>query len=81
MELRRPAVLVDSDGRESDVFILDISGDGFRFQAADPPRIGEEVNLRVERDQLFPARILWVLGNEGGGQFLTPATCSEWTEA
>jgi len=81
MELRRPALLVDSDGRECDILILDISGDGFRFEASDPPRIGEEVTLRVERSQEFAAQILWVLGNEGGGRFLTPASLSEWTDS
>ena len=71
IDLRRPAVMVDSDGREQDVTILDVSSGGFRLEAADSPRIGEFVALRVERGEEFQAQIRWALGNEAGGVFLT----------
>jgi hypothetical protein len=70
VDLRRPAVLIDSDGRETDVTILDVSSGGFRLEALDAPRIGDFVTLRVERDHQFPAQIRWALGIEAGGVFL-----------
>lgn len=70
VELRRPAVLVDSDSKPTDVVILDISSGGFRIECGDDLKIGEFVQLRVEHGQEFPAQIRWVLGNEAGGVFL-----------
>lgn len=71
IDLRRPAVMVDSEGREHDVTILDVSSGGFRLETAESPRIGEFVALRVERGEEFQAQIRWALGNEAGGVFLT----------
>lgn len=73
VDLRRPAVLIDSDGSESDVIILDVSSGGFRLQVTESPRIGEFVTLRVEHRDEFPAQIRWALGEEAGGVFLTVA--------
>ena len=70
VDLRRGAVMIDSDGREQDVIILDVSSGGFRLEATESPRIGEFVSLRVERGAEFPAQIRWALGNEAGGVFL-----------
>lgn len=70
IDVQRPAVLVDSDGRETGVLILDVSSGGFRLQVEDDLKIGEFVTLRVERGQEFPAQIRWALGNEAGGVFL-----------
>ena len=71
VDLRRPAVMVDSDGGEHDVTILDVSSGGFRLEVTETPRIGEFVSLRVERGETFPAQIRWALGKEAGGVFLT----------
>ena len=71
VDLRRPAVLVDSDGSERAITILDISSGGFRMEGAEGTRIGELVQVRVERGVALPAQIRWVLGNEAGGVFLT----------
>lgn len=70
VDLRRPAVLIDSDGREQNVTILDVSSGGFRLEVTEAPRIGEFVTLRVERRQEFASQIRWALGNEAGGVFL-----------
>lgn len=70
VDLRRPAVLIDSDGVEQDVTILDVSSGGFRLKVEETPRIGEFVTLRVERGEEYPTQIRWALGNEAGGVFL-----------
>lgn len=72
VDLRRPAILIDSDKRESDVTILDVSSGGFRIEVAESPRIAEFVTLRVEHGIEFPAQIRWALGNQAGGVFLKP---------
>ena len=72
IDLRRQAVMVDSDGREHDVTILDVSSGGFRLEVSESPRIGEFVTLRVEHGEQFPSQIRWALGTEAGGVFLTP---------
>ena len=72
VDLRRSAVLIASDGGETDVTILDVSSGGFRLEIEDSPKVGELVKLRVEHRQEFPAQILWVLGAEAGGVFLAP---------
>src|SRR5436853_5678031 len=61
VDLRRPAVMIDSDGRESRVLILDVSSGGFRLGVTESPRIGEFVTLRVERRDEFRAQIRWAL--------------------
>lgn len=78
IDLRRSAVMIDSDGRESDVVILDISSGGFRLEALESPRIGEFVTLRVEHGEEFPAQIRWALGDQAGGIFLTKAGYENW---
>jgi hypothetical protein len=72
VDVRRPAVLVDSEGHEASVIILDVSRGGFRLEVTEAPLVGELVTLRVERGEEFPAQIRWVLGNEVGGVFLDP---------
>jgi hypothetical protein len=70
IDLRRPAALINSDGVETDVVILDVSRGGFRLEVSEDLRIGERVTLRAEHDR-FPAEIRWALGKEAGGVFLT----------
>jgi PilZ domain len=77
VDLRRPAILVDSKGGERDVTILDISRGGFRLETSEIPRVGEFVTVRVERDVGFAAQIRWALGNEAGGVFIEPADGSD----
>lgn len=71
IDLRRPAIMIDSDGREHPVTILDVSSGGFRLEVAEIPRIGEFVTLRVEHGEEFPTQIRWALGTEAGGVFLS----------
>jgi hypothetical protein len=78
IDVRRPAVLINSDGAEFDVTILDVSNGGFRLEVMENPRTGEMVTLRVERDEEYPAQIRWVLGSEAGGVFLALANYSDW---
>ena len=68
------AILVDSDGGELPVEVLDLSSGGFRLRAGEPLVIGEQVRLRVPRYGDFPAQIQWVEGDEAGGRFLERMT-------
>lgn len=78
IDLKRPAVLIDSDGCESAVTILDVSSGGFRLEVSEGSRIGEFVTLRVERGQEFPAQIRWALGSQAGGVFLAGVFPEDW---
>jgi hypothetical protein len=71
VDLRRPATLVNSDGADIPVVILDVSSGGFRLEVSEHLRIGERVTLQVERGETIPAQIRWALGSEAGGVFLT----------
>lgn len=73
IDVRRPAVMIDSDGRISTVTILDISGSGFRIEIFETPSIDEIVTLRVEHGDEFRAQIRWALGGEAGGIFVAGA--------
>lgn len=66
------AVLVDSDGGELAVEVIDLSRGGFRLRTTEPLVIGEEIRIRGGRYGDFSARVQWVQGYEAGGQFLTP---------
>ena len=79
IDVRRSAVLIDSDGVEAGVVILDVSSGGFRLKVEELPRIGELVKLRVDKSDEFSAQIRWALGDEAGGVFLTPVDYSEWS--
>ena len=79
IDLRRPAVLINSDGDAMRVTVLDVSSGGFRLEVPESPKIGEMVTLKVERQAEFPAQIRWVLGNEAGGVFLTSVDYSDWS--
>ena len=69
-----PATLVDSDGGELPVEVLDLSSGGFRLRAGEPLVVGEEVRLRVPKYGDFQAQIHWVAGHEAGGRFLERMT-------
>jgi len=71
--LGRAAVLVNSQGAQSDVVIVNISAGGFRVKTNDSVEVGELVTLLVERGVAFAGQIRWVLGEDAGGVFLTPA--------
>jgi len=68
------AVLVDSDGGELPVEVIDLSSGGFRLRTTEPLVAGEEVSLRVARYGDFSAQIQWVEGYEAGGRFLEPVS-------
>jgi hypothetical protein len=68
------AVLVDTDGGELAVQVLDLSSGGFRLRAPEVLVAGERGTLRVSRYGDFPVQILWVVDCEAGGRFLAPVT-------
>ncbi len=80
IDLRRPAVLIDSDGIESTATILDVSSAGLRLYVSESLRLGELVTLRAEHGEACPLEIRWTLGNEAGAVFLTPVDYGEWTQ-
>jgi hypothetical protein len=79
VDIRQLAKLVDSDGVEHDVIILDVSSGGFRLGVTQCPRIGEFVTVRAGRGRDFEAQIRWALGSEAGGVFLTPVETGDWS--
>ena len=66
------ATLVDSDGGELSVEVIDLSSGGFRLRAGEQLMAGEKIRLRVPRYGDFRAQLQWVKGNEAGGSFLEP---------
>jgi hypothetical protein len=68
------ALLIDSDGGELPVEVLDLSSGGFRLRAGEQLLVGEEVRLRVPRSGDYCAQIRWVEGLEAGGRFLSPVS-------
>src|SRR5689334_8355144 len=71
IDLRRPAVLIDSQGVETVVTILDVSSGGFKFAADVLPRIGEVFILRVDGSDDIETQIRWAIDGQAGGVFLT----------
>ncbi len=68
------AVLVDSDGGELPVEVIDLSNSGLRLRTTEPLIVGEEVSLRVARYGDFSGKVQWVEGYEAGGRFLEPVS-------
>lgn len=66
------ATLVDSDGGEIQVEIVDLSGSGFKIRCDGSLTAGERVILRVSRQDDHAAQIQWARGFEAGGKFLEP---------
>ena len=72
VDVRHEGVLVDSEGVETDVIVLDISAEGCRLETDGTPIIGEHVHLRVGRIGNYPAQVRWALGTEAGLVFTGP---------
>ncbi|MBB3763362.1 PilZ domain-containing protein [Sphingomicrobium lutaoense] len=72
MAVRHTGRLVDSEGVESEVTVIDISSEGCRVQTDGSPMIGEHVRLRVGRMGDYPCQVRWALGNEAGLVFTGP---------
>lgn len=66
------ALLVDANGTEHPVTVMDLSKSGFRLESQETFRIGEKVRLRTPRHGDYPAQVRWSLGRETGGLFLEP---------
>jgi hypothetical protein len=74
IDVRYPAVVIETDGCELNVEITDVSRDGFRLTSTNKLDPGQEVWLAVSNSGLAPLRALikWTCGNEVGGVFLDP---------
>ena len=72
VDTRLNASLVDSDGNQADVVVIDISKEGCRLETEGMLKIGEKVQLRVPKYGNFPAQIRWAIGNQAGAVFLEP---------
>jgi len=77
IDLRRPAVLIDSQGVETVVTILDVSSGGFKLAADVLPRIGEVFILRVDGSEDIETQIRWAIDGQAGGVFLTEVDYSD----
>ena len=66
------ATVIEADGCEVPVSILDVSGSGFRISASAEFSAGDEVRLRLGRTAPVRAAICWTCGPEAGGIFLDP---------
>jgi hypothetical protein len=66
------ATVIEADGCEVPVSILDISGSGFRISTNAEFTCGDEVTLRLGRNENVRASICWVRGGEAGGIFTEP---------
>ena len=66
------ANLTNSDGGRMNVFVTDISREGCRLETEEDAglKIGEQVEIKVDRYGSFPAQIRWALGREAGAVFL-----------
>lgn len=77
IELSSPGILIDSEGVETAVEVLDLSAGGCRLRTDGTPIIGEFVRLRVGRVGEYPAQVRWALGEEAGLQFTGPAELND----
>ncbi len=67
------ATVIEADGCEVPVSILDISGSGFRISTNAQFSSGDEVSLRLGRTETVRASICWAHGGQAGGVFIEPA--------
>ena len=63
------AVLIREDGSEEQIVLTDASEGGVGFVAANPPRVGEHVLIRVIGRHELAAEIRWASGQRAGGAF------------
>lgn len=72
VDTRINASLIDSDGNQAEVVVIDISKEGCRLETEGMLKIGEKVQLQVPKYGNFPAQIRWAIGNQAGAVFLEP---------
>jgi hypothetical protein len=72
VDTRFSTTLIDCDGNNVSVMVIDISREGCRMETDGSLKIGEHVQLKVPKYGTFPAQIRWALGNEAGAVFLEP---------
>jgi hypothetical protein len=64
--------LIDSDGNRVPATVTDISSDGCRLSTDAELKIGERIEIHVDKYGTYPAQIRWVLGRDAGALFLDP---------
>ena len=64
--------VADSDGEQSIVVVIDISREGCRMETDGTLKIGEEIELHIDRYGVHRAQVRWALGKEAGAIFLDP---------
>ena len=72
VETRQSAILIDSEGTEIAVEVIELSSGGFRLATKELLPLGEKVSIRVSRYGEFPAEIRWSTEDQAGGVFLEP---------
>ena len=80
IDLRRPAVMINSDGVECNVIILNVSSSKNQAGSLGMSANWRADRCRVEHREEFPAQIRWVLGNEAGGSFVGAADAHDCAE-
>jgi hypothetical protein len=73
INVRFEAILIEPDGCEIRVQVLDVSSSGFRIQTNAELVVDEQVMLQIPRSRPMRAQICWTRGQEAGGIFLDPA--------
>lgn len=74
VDVRQSAFLINSDGAEFEVVVLDISSGGCRIEVQEALHTGEHVVIRDEHGCEHPAEIRWALGTQAGARFMTSPT-------
>ena len=67
IDVHRSALMIDSQGDEHPVTLLNISSRGFALETERPIFAGEDVRLRVDRHDELSGQICWTRGYEAGG--------------
>lgn len=66
------AVVVESDGSNIDVVLVDVSQHGFRVRSVTEFEMDSEVWLQMPKVPAVRGMIRWCCGHEAGGVFLDP---------
>jgi hypothetical protein len=66
------ATLIEPDGCEVEVTVLDVSSSGFRISSQAELTVNEEVQLQIGKGKPVRALICWTRGVEAGGNFIDP---------
>nr|WP_246167476.1 PilZ domain-containing protein [Sphingomonas piscis] len=71
-----PALLTRADGTEHKVTITDVSAQGFSLEGQEGLEVGEQIYLKVGKEEAIPAEVRWVADSQAGGVLLGDAEYS-----